>query len=370
MIRVLSDKSKIHIGLIAGLALSVTNACTTQFGAHNVAPGAYDYNRSLALSQDQQLLLNLVRLRYRDTVMFLDIASITTQHSYSGAASLGSAFPFGGISGGNASPSTGLSYSETPTISYVPLKGEDFASKMLAPIPVQTLFLLAGSGWSIERLLLCCVEQFGPLSNGPSASGPTPVSVPDNRRFRVVASLLRQLQSEEKAIVELDTSNGKSDVYLRFRVPRDALSLELKSILNLPANAERLLLGGKPSNGDLATLSSRSRSLLGALYALSHTIDIPFEHQDAGFVTSSHNTAGNTGDWEHFLGGLFDVKTSSEDPGAVFVKVKYRGHWFWIPNDDLNAKTSFSLLNFLLALQSAGGQGKAPLLTISAAAGG
>jgi hypothetical protein len=42
-----------------------------------------DYNVVLRQADDQQMLLNLVRLRYRDQAMFLEISALNTQFSIS-----------------------------------------------------------------------------------------------------------------------------------------------------------------------------------------------------------------------------------------------------------------------------------------------
>ena len=75
--------------------------------------------------QIQQMLLNLVRLRYRDTTAFLAVSSISSQYQFNANAGAGMSYvrPSGNKS---YSGSLGLSYSEKPTISFAPLRGEDF----------------------------------------------------------------------------------------------------------------------------------------------------------------------------------------------------------------------------------------------------
>lgn len=238
---------------------------------------------------------------------------------------------------------------------------------MLAPIPAETVFLLAGSGWSLERLLLCCIERLGALSNAPSASGPTPSLFPDNSTFREAARLLRQFQSEDRVRIKLVREDGQANVFLVLDGVRDARHDRLETLLGLPMGANRILLTGAGGAGEDGDLIAQSRSILGALYVLSHAVDVPEAHRAAGLVTVSHTASGAEGDWDAFLGGSFDVRSSADQPDNAFVSVRYRGYWFWIADDDLDAKTSFSLLNFLLALQSAASNGHAPLLTINAA---
>ena len=42
------------------------------------------YNDAIQRSADEQLLLNLVRLRYRDTPSFIELSSLSTQFAFGG----------------------------------------------------------------------------------------------------------------------------------------------------------------------------------------------------------------------------------------------------------------------------------------------
>lgn len=48
--------------------------------------------------------------------------------------------------------------SERPTISYVPARGEEFQKGLLAPMDLQSLELLARTGWLWERILNTTVQ--------------------------------------------------------------------------------------------------------------------------------------------------------------------------------------------------------------------
>lgn len=351
----------------------IGSGCTTNFGANGVAPAGFTYNQAIAQTTTEQLLLNLVKLRYRDTPVFLEVDSVTTQRQYAGSASLLSAFPFSGIVGGASSLSSGASFAENPTVRYSPLHGEKFAANLLAPIPPETIVLLSTSGWSLERLLLCCVERIGVLSNAPSASGPTPAAFPDNSAFRQAAQIFRNLQSEEKLHVELverklSSVDGKAqiDTFLVIDDPDDAACTHLRSLLGVPAGGNRFRLVGRDTTQGDDDLLLLGRSVLGSLYALSHTVDAPEKHESSGLVTVSTPSGRSVTDWDDFHNGLFDVRVSKGEPRDAFVKVPYRGHWFWIADNDLDSKTSLNLLIFLLALQSADSEGSGPLLTLSA----
>lgn len=352
---------------LAAFSLALSG-CATSYGAQTVAPSGYNYNTAIADSVDQQLLLNLVRLRYRDTVVFMNITSVTTQHQYSAGLSAENNIPFRDASDGGSLITPSAGYSESPTITYAPVSGTEFATNLLTPISPETIVLLANSGWSIERLMNCCIEHLGRLSNAPSASGPTPSLLPDNSEFRRLARFLRQLQMREHVYVEhLVSEEGEpQDSNLFVDAAPGAECEELKRLLGISSCQTQFKLVPHHSVRGDTELRVQTRSVLGVLYNLSHAVLVPEAHERAGYVTQSSVESRNTNSWREFLAGQFQVKTSLQDPGHAFVKIQYRDHWFWIDDSDLESKTTFSLILFLVSLQSAASEGVTPLLTVSA----
>ena len=76
----------------------------------------WDLNETIRQTKDQQLLLNMVRMRYEETPYFLQISSITTSFSAGANAGLQASLPSGGDAPDIYTPSAGFSYSETPTV--------------------------------------------------------------------------------------------------------------------------------------------------------------------------------------------------------------------------------------------------------------
>lgn len=353
---------------LAFLALAIgLSGCATSYGAKTIVPSGYNYNTAIADSKDQQLLLNLVRLRYRDTVVFMNITSVTTQHQYSTGLSAENNIPFRRAGDGASLIIPSAAYSESPTISYAPVTGAEFATNLLSPISAETIVLLANSGWSIERLMTCCVERLGRLSNAPSASGPTPAILPDNQEFRRLAKLLRRLQTKEQVFVE-QVAAGDADAretHLSIKAPPGADCEALKRLLVTNSCRVQLKLVARGIIADDALLA-QTRTVLGTLYNLSHAVSVPAGHEADGLVTESLIESAGTESWTAFLGGQFQVRNSKDEPSGAFVKIQYRDHWFWIDDSDLESKTTFSLVLFLLSLQSAASEGAAPLLTVNA----
>lgn len=353
---------------VALLAVSIlATGCATSFGARIVGPARFDYAEAVGRSWNEQLLLNLVRLRYRDTPVFLEVGPVVTQYTWSGDAGLAASLVPGGDD--ELGGSLGGGYRESPTITYDPLQGQDFVRRLLTPVSPYLLLLLSQSGWSIERLLTCCVQRVGELTNAPSATGPTPEAAPDNARFRELASRLRRLQVAGL----FDLRSPGSGEGVRVLLPGAAGGSEaqeedaaVRRLLGLPEDAAELDLVEGTDARLHGKLAIQGRSVLGTLFFFSHTVEPPEEHLRRGWVTVTRDVAGEPVDWGEITGGLLRVRSSGALPADAFVRVRYRGHWFYLPDDDLQSKSTFTLLTLLFSLQAAEGDAKAPLLSLSA----
>ena len=114
--------------LLVLLVLSAPLAGCHFVGPKAVRSGRRDYNMAVQQTNNEQLLLNLVRLRYRDTPYFLQVASISTSFELVTDVSGSAVFP-------KASPDTlgfgaGVEFTEKPTITYTPLHGDKFVKQV------------------------------------------------------------------------------------------------------------------------------------------------------------------------------------------------------------------------------------------------
>lgn len=108
--------------ILALLAVGLTIAAYG-IGAPAVQRDHFDYNMAIAQSWKDQMLLNVVKLRYVDTPAFLDVASVISQYELEAGVAAGAAFSSGPdvlSLGGDAR------YIERPTITFIPLSGGKF----------------------------------------------------------------------------------------------------------------------------------------------------------------------------------------------------------------------------------------------------
>ena len=79
--------------LIPLILLAVSSmGCQANIGASAVKPARQHYSTALGASWNEHLLLNLVRLRYRDTLQFLTVNSVVTQYSFNASGNAGFGF--------------------------------------------------------------------------------------------------------------------------------------------------------------------------------------------------------------------------------------------------------------------------------------
>src|SRR5262249_25372689 len=172
--------------------LVLASGCATGLGPKAVRSERPDYNRQIIRSNDGELLLNLVRLRYNDSIFFTSVGGIVAQYAYD--ATLNAGGTAGGGNPAGATFGTAFDYGEKPTITYTPLTGEEAAARLLAPISIDSIMLFQQAGWSADRLLLLTVQRVNGVVNAPTAGGPTPARKPDFEAFADLAERMERLR--------------------------------------------------------------------------------------------------------------------------------------------------------------------------------
>jgi hypothetical protein len=347
--------------------LTLLPGCAPHIGEGTVRTARFDYNEAMIRSWNEQLLLNLVRLRYRDNPLFLDMGTVVTHYEVSGALGTSESVSIPPKTG--ATYGVGLTaavgYSESPTISYLPLQGEDYANRLLSPLTPSTLLLLSRSGWSLERLFLCGVQRMNGLGNAISATGPTPDTPPLYEGFNQAAELLRRLQVDGAIEADLDQDGETVLLYLQRGVTSrsDSAITTLQGLLRLDSTTTTYRVTAATRHTRNDEIAITGRSLMATLFFLSQSVEPPAQHESEGLVTITHRPDGARFDWSTITGRLLRVHCSSAPPERAAVSIRYREYWFYISDSDLNSKTTFNLLTYLFNLKAGSKSGHEPLLT-------
>jgi hypothetical protein len=359
-----SHRSPTSLLLTTLLVISLSGCI--QMGPDLIKAGRNDYNKVLAQTNDEELLLNLVRLRYADAPVFLDVTSVSTSFIWNQGIE-GNAFKFEPTSSSNRiGIGATLDYTERPTITYTPLGGADFVQNVLTPVKLDSLLLLSRSGWSIERLLRIMVNRMNGQENARKASGPTPADAPVYKDFLIAAQAFRELQASRAITLGYRKIGGEVIPAIRLeREARHSKALKtLAGLLGLDARSKIFTIDLKARLPRSNAIGVELRSLVGIMFFLSHAVEVPEQDLDAGRVAVTHDKNGQPFDWNLVVGDLLHIRSLKETPQNAAVAVQYRGSWFYIDDSDISSKYTFMLLRTLTALQAGKIQRAGPILTL------
>jgi len=347
-----ADSDRYGRSLIVGLVVLALSGCST-VGPSQLYQDQIGYARSLGDAEKSTTLLNIVRIRYGDTPTLLEATQIISGYQLQRNVTGGfEAFPSAALStflDGAAS----VQLQQSPTFTFQPLSGEQFAQSFIRPLSPGDLLPLTQGGLPIDVLFRLGVQSINGLSNavaltrtGGAGSADFFSLLEDLRALQIAGFLGVRL---ERNVVPAG-SHGASDpggVYLSIALPRDptlrATALEAKRLLGMgPTTTEAQIVYGRDApNGEIAILT---RSMLGVLTQLAIQIDVPATDIARGFTLP---TVGNIGSERRPIVIIHSGQTAPPD---VFALVQYHRTWFWITANDFDSKLAFTVLQTLLAL--------------------
>jgi hypothetical protein len=346
--------------MVAVVLLLVLTGCAS-IGPPSVARDRFDYTAAVADSWKRQMLLNIVKIRYGDAPIFLEVASIINQYSLETElrGTLGWSAPPGADSQGLGG--TGR-YTDRPTITYAPLTGERFARNLMTPIVPATVMSLVEGGYPIDLVFRVLVHSINGIQNQFGGSARMHRADPD---FYLLLEKLRQIQSTGAVALRVKQMENQAALLMVFRKREDAgvdaTSKAVRRILGLKEDTSefRVVYGSMPATGE--EIAILTRSIIEVLSDISATIQVPAEHVAEKRAPPTMEPEG-----DGIKGKMIRILYSDEKPGDAFAAVPYRNGWFWIDDRDYQSKKLFSFLMFVMTLTETGGKEGAPVVTISA----
>ncbi len=341
-----------------------SGGCALRMGPKVVAQNRFDYSTVIERSWKEQMLLNMVRLRYLDPPFFLDVQQVISQYTFEGSGTIG-----GSGLGGSPSATVGVTgrWAESPTITFNPMSGEKFTRSLLQPISPTDLWELVEAGWPISDIFKVTVRSI----NGLHATTTTnALRHPGDPDFYRVIALLQELQSADAFGLDVEEHGGKgTGIVTFFRGPTvDESSIEAartaRELLRLSPDAKEFKLSFGALPRDDKEIAMLTRSMLEILMEATAGVEVPESDIKEGRATRMDEQPSPTG-----IRSTFQVRvlSSSERPPAneAFVVVRYRNQWFWIDDRDTIAKRGLSFLMMLFTLVESGATAAPPVLTIS-----
>jgi hypothetical protein len=341
-------------------------------GCASIGPGTvtrdrFDYTGAVAESWKSQMLLNLAKLRYGDTPVFLDVGQIVSGYTMQSTFSAGAnVFSTSGVVPGvpNSSVTLGAQgqYVDRPTITYTPLAGERFARSLMTPIPPAALLSLIQAGNPVDLVLRLGVHVVNGIYNRYGGDIRARAADPE---FYVLLEHLRRIQLSGAMGLRLRRVDRDEAVMMVFRGKVDpsleADVLAARRLMGLdPTGREFQVVYGSVAAND-TQIAMLTRSILEILIDLSSSIAVPEAHvTDRRVTATAEAEVGPSGP----IRPLIRVESSPDRPADAFLAVPYRGYWFWIDDRDMASKRLFTFLMFVFTLVETGAKDGAPVLTI------
>lgn len=322
--------------------------------------GRTSYNRTLQKTSKEQMLLNIVRLRYFDIPYFLDVGNVTTQFTYK--TTVQPSFTIPGFDEKNpVKIGSEVQWQNQPTIQYSPVEGQAYAKQLLQPIDLRTIQQLCYSGWAIDRVFSLVIQGFDGLLNAPEAAGPLHVEAIRNDDFEEALKLLRhfqilgELQIGVDITSKMEEDDDKPAHQLQLAFPSEGKEAKrLDELLDgLKMKGGRYFLNmklGFDKNGRIGVLP---RSVMSSLYFLSQGVLAPPD--DRCIQTCKIKNGGKE---------LITIRNCPHCPTNAYAAVKYRDRWYYIHDQDIESKKTFVLLLQLYNLQGGAMVQPPPLLTL------
>jgi len=355
--------ARVWISLLAVLGLS---GCAS-FGPTSVDRDRFDYVQAIATSWKQQTLFNIVKLRYADTPVFLDVAQVIGSYQLQAGISVGGGVNFGGPPLPNTlSLGAAGTYTDRPTVVYTPLTGSHFIKVLMTPIPPPALFLLIESGWPADLLLQIGAQTINGISN---KRGGARGRAADPEFGQLLAAIQRIQASGAVGLrTELSKESKQEATVLtlgRKDVPAETLADQalVRKLLGLrPGLREfKIVYGGLAESDDVIAIQTRSGFQI--MVELGAEIQVPADHAaDRRTYPSPPEPAAGP----DVLPPLVRIQSGTSAPGDAFAAVKYHDYWYWIDDRDYRTKAIFTFLMIIMTLSEKDDKVPAPVVTIPA----
>jgi len=351
--------------IAAALAGSLLAAGCTHLGPRTVALDRFDYGAAIADSWKDQTLLNIVKLRYADMPVFLDVSSIVAGYSLQTGVTLNGVLSSrGGVQGDYGAIQGQGIYTDRPTITYAPMTGEKFLNGLITPIEPRNIFFMLQAGYPADFILALTVESLNGVRNRSALGGTLREADP---AFVRALQLLRDVQAAGGLgmRVEEDKAKGSAAILLfrREGLPADIeqKGAEIRRLLQMSADEQKFSLLYSPMRGGANELAVNSRSMLQILQAFSTYVDVPEQHlrELRAFKSVDENASPD----QYRTGRILSGTTR---PEGAFAAVRYRDHWFWVPDNDLQTKRALTAIMFVFTLTGSASPERLPLVTIPA----
>src|SRR5277367_212942 len=338
----------------AVLALLVA-ACTS-IGPGTVTHDRIDYASAIGNSWKEQTLLNIVKLRYADMPIFLEVAQVIAGYQLQSA--IGGSFSAGNFTAGIIGPFTATgsanaagTYTDRPTVIYSPLTGVDFLKRLMTPVPPSSVLFMLQSGYFANRIMPIMLDSINGLNNESNR-----LRRPADPRFTRLVQLIREGQLAGAIQIRIEQPKGGAESsVLVFGPSQDpqiaAKGREIKNLLGLKPDLRELRVNYGGYSGKDDEIDMMTRSMLQIMLEFAAIVQVPESDVVQGKATPGLVDTQAPG---ALIGPPLRVLVTDTRPKGADVAVQYDERWFRIAGTDIQSKNTFAIIMLLFSIADTG----------------
>src|SRR5271166_4547102 len=353
---------------LAAVVVALSAAACSSIGPGTVPHDRIDYASAIGNSWKEQTLLNIVKLRYADMPIFLEVAQVIAGYQLQSA--LTGSFAAGNVTAGLVGPFTAAgtataagTYTDRPTVIYSPLTGVDFLKRLMTPIPPSSVLFMLQSGYSADRIMPIMLDSINGLINESNR-----LRRPADPKFTRLVELMREGQLAGAIQIRIERpKDGAESSVLVFGPSQDpqvaAKGREIKNLLGLKPDLRDLKVNYGGYSGRDDEIDMMTRSMLEIMLEFAAVVQLPESDVVQGKAAPGLVDTQAPG---APIGPPLRVLVTNTPPKDAYVAVQYDRRWFWIADSDIQSKYTFGIIMLLFSIADTGVKGAAPVVTIPA----
>jgi hypothetical protein len=310
----------------------------------------YNYNQIMRDTSNQELLFNMVRLRYDEAPMTIKVGNISGSTSFQRQASIFGTFYYSSLStSSNTGFNTQTTYIDNPIISYTPLDDKSFTQSFLSALKLSDINTLLQSSWSISRVFRVSLQSIGYAVNAPNSARATSSHAPEYKDFLAIADIFRRMQLAD-SLTQIYTIKGTVEELALVIKPGYYLKPKEKALFKkagIKIHQNKIILTNTPEPNKVYVVT---RSMLGILNYLSKGLEVPPIDLKNKVITQTYYPNGKVFNWQAVVNGMMEIHYSETRPQNAIVAIPYRNKWFYISDADSNSKQTLILLSNIAGL--------------------
>jgi hypothetical protein len=355
-IPLVSTVSNLRCGRILVVCLFVLLSACASRGGKALQEDSYYLTNAISKSLTEEALLNIVRLRYDDWPVFVEVKEVFLSRTWETRVVVGVEVKEPLPDDGNDIYKPGVQgkYSYSPKVLYQPLSGKKYTRAIITPAPPASVLALIASGYPANLVLRNFVQAVNGFENTHVTEN---TGYWASEEFVEFSRVMRAAQLQNA--LELRRKKGEHDEKIILVINRELLDQGtlaswdmLRPRLGLGENFRGYFVEFGGVNFDPGVITLRTRSIMQFAKSLAIHVEVPPAHLAQGKAKKTNWLPSALGNAEYI--GEFGVMSGDDAPDDAYASVPYLGQWFWIDDTDTRSKANLQNLLFLANITESG----------------